>query len=133
MLREFNHNRLFIAGFEVSMSKLIEKRILLFYPLLSGIAIFLTGLIFNKSENIVLSLTICGGILLIFIAVIILSNHIYFKTVVNLFVIGLLVIQSIIITRYVSYHVIDIYLQYICLFLVVTLFQFPNVIYKKQF
>ncbi len=115
------------------MSKLIEKRILLFYPLLSGIAIFLTGLIFNKSENIVLSLTICGGILLIFIAVIILSNHIYFKTIVNLFVIGLLVIQSIIITRYVSYHVIDIYLQYICLFLVVTLFQFPNVIYKKQF
>lgn len=124
---------LFIAGCEVSMSRLIEKRILLFYPLLSGIAIFLTGLIFNKSENIVLSLTICGGILFIFIAVIILSNHIYFKTVVNLFVIGLLVIQSIIITRYFSYNVIEIYLQYICLVLVVTLFQFPNVIYKKQF
>jgi hypothetical protein len=124
---------LFIAGCEVSMSRLIEKRILLFYPLLSGIAIFLTGLIFNKSENIVLSLTICGGILFIFIAVIILSNHIYFKTVVNLFVIGLLVVQSIIITRYFSYNVIEIYLQYICLVLVVTLFQFPNVIYKKQF
>mgnify|MGYP006918104151 FL=1 len=124
---------LFIAGCEVSMSRLIEKRILLFYPLLSGIAIFLTGLIFNKSENIVLSLTICGGILFIFIAVIILSNHIYFKTVVNLFVICLLVVQSIIITRYFSYNVIEIYLQYICLVLVVTLFQFPNVIYKKQF
>lgn len=124
---------LFIAGCEVSMSRLIEKRILLFYPLLSGIAIFLTGLIFNKSENIVLSLTICGGILFIFIAVIILSNHIYFKTVVNLFVIGLLVVQSIIITRYFSYNVIEIYLQYICLVLVVTLFQFPNVIYKEQF
>jgi len=124
---------LFIAGCEVSMSRLIEKRILLFYPLLSGIAIFLTGLFFNKSENIVLSLTICGGILFIFIAVIILSNHIYFKTVVNLFVIGLLVVQSIIITRYFSYNVIEIYLQYICLVLVVTLFQFPNVIYKKQF
>ena len=124
---------LFIAGCEVSMSRLIEKRILLFYPLLSGIAIFLTGLIFNKSENIVLSLTICGGISFILIAVIILSNHIYFKTVVNLFVIGLLVVQSIIITRYFSYNVIEIYLQYICLVLVVTLFQFPNVIYKKQF
>ncbi len=124
---------LFIAGCEVSMSRLIEKRILLFYPLLSGIAIFLTGLIFNKSENIVLSLTICGGILFIFIAVIILSNHIYFKPIINLFVIGLLVIQSIIITRYFSYNVIEIYLQYICLVLVVTLFQFPNVIYKKQF
>lgn len=124
---------LFIAGCEVSMSRLIEKRILLFYPLLSGIAIFLTGLIFNKSENIVLSLTICGGILFIFIAVIILSNHIYFKTVVNLFVICLLVVQSIIITRYFSYNVIEIYLQYICLVLVVTLFQFPNVIYKEQF
>lgn len=115
------------------MSRLIEKRILLFYPLLSGIAIFLTGLIFNKSENIVLSLTICGGILFIFIAVIILSNHIYFKPIINLFVIGLLVVQSIIITRYFSYNVIEIYLQYICLVLVVTLFQFPNVIYKKQF
>lgn len=124
---------LFIAGCEVSMSRLIEKRILLFYPLLSGIAIFLTGLIFNKSENIVLSLTICGGILFIFIAVIILSNHIYFKPIINLFVIGLLVVQSIIITRYFSYNVIEIYLQYICLVLVVTLFQFPNVIYKKQF
>lgn len=124
---------LFIAGCEVSMSRLIERRILLFYPLLSGIAIFLTGLIFNKSENIVLSLTICGGILFIFIAVIILSNHIYFKPIINLFVIGLLVVQSIIITRYFSYNVIEIYLQYICLVLVVTLFQFPNVIYKKQF
>lgn len=124
---------LFIAGCEVSMSRLIEKRILLFYPLLSGIAIFLTGLIFNKSENIVLSLTICGGILFIFIAVIILSNHIYFKPIINLFVIGLLVVQSIIITRYFSYNVIEIYLQYICLVLVVTLFQFPNVIYKEQF
>lgn len=123
---------LFIAGCEVSMSRLIEKRILLFYPLLSGIAIFLTGLIFNKSENIVLSLTICGGILFIFIAVIILSNHIYFKPIINLFVIGLLVVQSIIITRYFSYNVIEIYLQYICLVLVVTLFQFPNVIYKKN-
>jgi hypothetical protein len=50
-----------------------------------------------------------------------------------LFVIGLLVVQSIIITRYFSYNVIEIYLQYICLVLVVTLFQFPNVIYKKQF
>lgn len=124
---------LFIAGCEVSMSRLIEKRILLFYPLLSGIAIFLTGLIFNKSENIVLSLTICGGISFILIAVIILSNHIYFKPIINLFVIGLLVVQSIIITRYFSYNVIEIYLQYICLVLVVTLFQFPNVIYKKQF
>ena len=124
---------LFIAGCEVSMRRLIEKRILLFYPLLSGIAIFLTGLIFYKSENIVLSLTICGGILFIFIAVIILSNHIYFKPIINLFVIGLLVVQSIIITRYFSYNVIEIYLQYICLVLVVTLFQFPNVIYKKQF
>ena len=124
---------LFIAGCEVSMSRLIEKRILLFYPLLSGIAIFLTGLIFNKSENIVLSLTICGGISFILIAVIILSNHIYFKPIINLFVIGLLVVQSIIITRYFSYNVIEIYLQYICLVLVVTLFQFPNVIYKEQF
>ncbi|MFA6988214.1 MAG: hypothetical protein WC185_04170, partial [Acholeplasmataceae bacterium] len=78
-------------------------------------------------------LTICGGILFIFIAVIILSNHIYFKPIINLFVIGLLVVQSIIITRYFSYNVIEIYLQYICLVLVVTLFQFPNVIYKKQF
>ncbi|MDD2574993.1 MAG: hypothetical protein PHD47_00835 [Acholeplasmataceae bacterium] len=115
------------------MSRLIEKRILLYYPLLSGIAVFLTGLIFIRSENIVLPLTICGGILLIFISIIILSNYIYFKHVINLFVIALLVIQSIIIIRYFTYQVIDIYLQYICLVLVVTLFQFPNVIYKKQF
>lgn len=115
------------------MSRLIEKRILLFYPLFSGIAIFLTGFIFFRSENIVLPLTICGGILLIFIAIVILSNYIYFKTIVNLFVIGLLVIQSIIISRYFIDNIIDIYLQYICLILVVTLFQFPNVIYKKQF